>query len=243
MDELRWFQQELGLAREWDVSIDEVLAPPLKDRRSSQGIEQLEEMANAHRTSAHKNVRKALRSPRLKRLLHRMELWIDLLAGEGIPGKSTVPQIPSGWKKKQKLLAQPVMEMASQALQAQHSKAHKRNILKLDDMELHQLRIQLKELRYTTELFYGLWHKNKNKKTMAHYLIHLKHLQSVLGSAHDATVAVNLIQSIRSEAGAAIEKGADEIVGRIIARHENDRNRLKELWKHFTKIETFWNEE
>ncbi len=241
-DELRWFELQLASAREWDVSIEQLGAPVLKDTRSYAGIERLTQLVNTHRLSAHEDVRSALNSPRLQDLLRQLALWIGLLNTSERHRSSAGLWFPSGWNKKQRLLARPVIGLAAKALQAQHRRASKLGykILKLDDLELHKLRIKLKELRYITELFFSLWHKKKDMGIANSYLTDLKNLQAVLGSAHDATVTVNLISSIQADAGTASEYAGDKIIERIGELHRDDRKKLNKLWKQFSKIEKFW---
>ncbi len=239
IDELRWFRQQLGPAREWDVSIDEIIAPLSKGRQSSRKMGQLKSLANAHRTSAHQNVREVLHSPLFKALLHRLKLWIDLLSMEEMPCRPDTANFSSEWKKNQKRLAKPVMYPARKALHAQHMKVRKlgRRIQKHSETELHKLRIQVKELRYTMELFNGLL----DTEAADRYLARLKELQSVLGSIHDTTVAGNLIHSICLESGTPVEQTFGETLERIAARHKNQRKQLHKLWKRFTATEASWN--
>lgn len=242
--ELKWFQQQLGPAREWDVSIEQVLAPLAKQEQSSKGIARLRELANLHRTAAHHHAGNAIHSRRLQRLLQRLERLLALLPHGEKHGESSAARTSRAWNTQQRRLAQPILKLTHKTLKARHvrTQALGNKVTNLDDDELHKLRIRVRKLRYTSELFCGVWRKKGNRKTTDRYLACLKKLQFALGSAHDSTVAIRLIESIRSEAGTECARDVDGVCARIAARHAHDREQLHELWRQFVKIEKFWKE-
>jgi hypothetical protein len=58
----------------------------------------------------------------------------------------------------------------------------------------------------------------------------VKNLQQVLGTAHDATIAVSLLATL------PINEGKDTAA----ACYERDRKELIDLWRRFAKHEGFW---
>lgn len=240
--ELKWLEQELGPAREWDVLIEEILTPRTQRERLGQGNARLLELANRHRTAAHEAARSAVQSHRLETLLQWFEQLLVLLAGEG---ESDAAYLPADRSKQKKQLGQPVRRLARKTLQARHTKAQtlKKKILRLDDIELHQMRIQLRKLRYTAELFSSLWRQKKTRETADRYISCLKKLQSVLGAVHDSAVAVRLMESIRAEAGPEMERTIGGILAHIADGHKRDHLQLAGQWRQFTRITKFWEAE
>ncbi len=242
LDELRWFQRQLGPAREWDVTLDEILVPLWKGKRLSIKARGVIQIANAHRIVAHKDLQRSLNSARCRAFLKRLEQWKEILESADRRSGTAVGHAVPGWNMRSKKLARPVMDLASEALQARHAKVRKLGNVahKLKEKELHKLRIELKELRYTAELFYGLWGNKKERKLVSAYLAGVKKLQVVLGVGHDIAIAGKLIRSIRSEAESVLKREIDEIRDQIAEEHKGDYTPLDKLWKRHARAKKFW---
>jgi triphosphatase len=233
MGELRWFRQQLGPAREWDVFIDETIASLSKNGQFRRDMEKIIAVADLHRISAHQNARKVLLGRRFNALLRHLQLWVDVLSQDDLSGKSVPAKLYPRVERNQKQLAKPVTDWARKALHAHHLKVRKigRRISRLSDAELHKLRMRVKRLRYTMELFQDIFDTQSSHR----YTARLQELQSVLGSIHDATIAGELIQSICLEADVAAEISCGEVLKRISAFHKDQKRQLQKLWKDYRK--------
>jgi len=221
---LRAFQQQLGAAREWDVLIDETIGSMPRELRG-RGLRNLIEAAEVRRAQAHKRVRAALDDPRYDDLLRQVLSWKDRHLRLNAPRVAREKQADS--------LSKPVAEFAGEIERARREKVQKlgKKIRKLDVAQLHELRILVKKLRYTVEFFSDLFPGRR----AAQYLSALKKLQQVLGTAHDAVVAVDLVTTLETGEAQGVESIASTIRNWASACHERDRRKLVALWRRFEK--------
>ena len=189
-DELRVLQRKLGMAREWDVLVEETIAGMPKRLRKQRSSEELVQIAQTKRVEGCKSAHTALRNPHHTEVLLRLASWLDSQFGLGTP-----PTRERKWKRN--VLAGPAPRFASETMRNHHNKVRKlgKEIRKLDRVELHRLRIRIKKLRYATEFFGSIWPGRRTKR----YLSALKDLQQVLGTLHDATVAEMLVAHLKTE--------------------------------------------
>lgn len=232
--ELRWLQQELGPAREWDVFVGGTLRALGKRLDGGEGMRALAEAAEAARASAYERARAALSDRRYTDLLLRLEGWLDvgLEPGASESGAEATPA-------EGELLARPIVDFAAEILRGRHAKALKfgAKIKKLDNERLHELRIRVKKLRYAIEFFRKLY----ADKSVRRYVAALKELQEALGTAHDALVAQALIPELEAAIqGPLAERAAGQLQGWCTAQLRHDRKRLGGLWQGFDKLKPFW---
>jgi CHAD domain-containing protein len=229
-DELRALQVKLGVAREWDVLIDDTLSrlpPPL---RRDKAVRDLLARTQARRAAAHKSTRAVLRGSKSTDLLRRIHAWIDR---EFIYGPRSL-QNPR-WNRV--ALAQPALAVAAAVLAIYHRRAFRlgRKMQKLDADDLHRLRIRIKKLRYGTEFFGSLWPTGRTRR----YVAALKELQQSLGTLHDIAVAPALLA--RAESPRSMAHSARPELDRWLAKAERaGRKEAARLWRRFTKREPFW---
>jgi CHAD domain-containing protein len=229
-DELRALQVKLGVAREWDVLIDDTLSrlpPPL---RRDKAVRDLLARTQARRAAAHKSTRAVLRGSKSTDLLRRIHAWIDR---EFIYGPRSL-QNPR-WNRV--ALAQPALAVAAAVLAIHHRRAFRlgRKMQKLDADDLHRLRIRIKKLRYGTEFFGSLWPTGRTRR----YVAALKELQQSLGTLHDIAVAPALLA--RAESPRSMAHSARPELDRWLAKAERaGRKEAARLWRRFTKREPFW---
>jgi CHAD domain-containing protein len=89
----------------------------------------------------------------------------------------------------------PIEIFASEQLQRRWRKVRKRGkqIEQLDARKRHELRIQVKKLRYAAEFFGGLFQGKKAKKRRKKFVAALEQLQDGLGDLNDIMVDERLI--------------------------------------------------
>lgn len=129
-DELRALQQNLGMAREWDVLAEETIAR--MPRRLRGFSDDLIKIAQIKRVEGHKSAHAALRSRHYTDLLLRLVSWIDSQFGSGAP-----PTRERKWRPN--VLAGPAPRFASEVMRGYHDKVRKlgNEVHKLGVEELH----------------------------------------------------------------------------------------------------------
>ena len=136
----------------------------------------------------------------------------------------------------------PARDFAATTLKKLHRKVVRigEAIGDLEEVELHELRIRCKKLRYTAEFFRTLFARKLAKP----YLAALAEVQAHLGSLNDAAVAKALLAELaRAEGDLPPEllARADGIVtGWIAARVQGDLEHLPEIWQRFADARPFW---
>jgi inorganic triphosphatase YgiF len=175
--EAKFLAQQLGTARNWDVFITEVLSEPAKVLQSNTlDFDALRHAAEPYRLTAYAALREMLASQRYNRFQLLLRSWIErrgwrneLLDGSLAP------------------LLEPAVAFANRAMTRLHRKALKRgaHFRHLESEARHRLRIDLKKLRYTAELFQGAYKRNTDARD---YLTFLSRLQDMLG--HDSDEAM-----------------------------------------------------
>lgn len=234
--ELRWLQQALGPAREWDVFADETLAQLEKRLSEAQGLALLREGAEAERTEAYTAARAALRHRRYTAFLLRS----DLLLAEGTWSNTTGVSENGAGPLTIGALARDILERNDAKLR-KLSRKHR----KLKDAELHRVRILGKKMRYSVEFFRSLY----PKRTIERHLALLKSIQDTLGSLNDAVVGRHLLDALdvraakirmKAQARADLKLGAALLHGWQAANIERDLKQFGAIWPDYRKADRFW---
>lgn len=219
-EELRWIFQRLGTAREYDVLLDELVLPLLA-ARPVEGLEPLVAALRREQTKAARAAQRALSSKRYARLLRALRLLPARLC-EGGAGARRARK----WARKRlekRLRAALVLEDAAEGR---------------DEVARHELRKQLKKLRYTAELMRGLWSPRRVKR----FIEPLAALQDVLGGLNDVAVGRTLLVRERERSrGSGPEQAA------IVACEQALDERFAEHWaelaptfSRFADARPFW---
>jgi inorganic triphosphatase YgiF len=173
-EELRWFTAQLGEARNLDVLADQHSKTKGKTGKA------LRLNIGPARDEAYGHVIDALGSARLRLTLLELVGWMH--TGE--------------WRSSQ-LAGEPLPLFAKQALDRRWRKARKggRNLAKLDMESLHQLRIEVKKLRYAIEFFSSLYGEARPRRHKA-ALAALAGMQEDLGLLNDQETARDLLPKL-----------------------------------------------
>ena len=185
-EELAWLQEALGPARDWDVFLAETLRPLREQVDETGRLDRLEKCARQLQSEAKQRANAAIREPRYSDLLLRLGLsleardWLGASTGaEGV--EAFAKEVLSGRVRK-------VLKRA-------------RNHQKLDEVQLHELRISAKKLRYALEFFRDLY----GKKAVREALDALTALQDCLGAINDAAVGRSLLDQLRVRLSAGVK--------------------------------------
>jgi triphosphatase len=178
-DELRWFADVLGEARNLDVFAGSLLSAARGALPIASEFERLSRATERRRRIAHAGVIKAIASTHYTETLLALLRWLDGDDWHSEGGEA---------------LQQPVETLAPFLLDRCRAQVEKRakNFADQSAKKRHKLRIALKKLRYTAELFTGLYDAAAAKQ----FIQRLKRLQDDLGDANDVRVARDIVNSL-----------------------------------------------
>lgn len=192
--ELRWFTDQLGDARNLDV----ILAAKPQDgvRRDPALRRQLRKS----RKDAYELVQRALADRRLPTLILDLVAWSeagDWRRGEaaGLPIETFAQErLERAWKRVRK----PGKELGTLAAEARH-----------------QLRIEMKKLRYATEFFAALARRDRRREQKA-FTGHLRNLQELLGGLNDIETRRELAPQLFESGDEAFQSEIAGLVDRAV---------------------------
>jgi triphosphatase len=178
-DELRWFADILGEARNLDVFASALMQPARTALPAASEFERLALAAEDRRRAAHAGVIKAISSTHYTEALLALMRWLD--GGDWHLAGAVE-------------LRQPIEAIAPILLDRCRSLAVKRskNFARQSPKKRHRLRIALKRLRYAAELLGGLYEASETRR----FIQRLKRLQDDLGDANDVRVARDIVESL-----------------------------------------------
>lgn len=215
---LRRLEHAVGAARDWDVLTEELRrAFPAGSAPSE--VHRLLRSAQRRRSESYREVRAVLAKLGVDRLM----LQIERLVARAC--RATPADRPIG-------------PFAREVLKSRHRKARRagRGIQALDAEALHELRIEIKKLRYATEFFSGLW---PARETDA-YLNALRLLQDELGLLQDAAAGAALLAGLAPAKADGTERSL-VLGGQWIERgRRRAHKRLAARWRAFKQAEKFW---
>jgi CHAD domain-containing protein len=216
--ELKWFAQELGAAREWDVFLAETLAPLHAALGGEECLASLGARAAAERDAAYVRVRATLADPRYTRMLLRLAGALEVLPDA--PGADSL-----------------VVTAARTLLDTRHDRVRRgaRNPGRLDSAGMHRLRIRFKKLRYAAEFLAGALDRPKRA---GRYVGAAKAVQDDLGIVQDVATTPELLASLGG--GKDLDRARALITGWQAAHASDARSRLVRTIKRFRKVATFW---
>jgi inorganic triphosphatase YgiF len=214
--------QSLGDSRNWFVVGEHIKRVPELALRRTVAHRRLIEAVEAKWHRANEDAKTSVQAPE-----HAMT-WLELLRWFEMAGQANGGQSPK--------LRAAVKEAVNDILDRQFRRVHKRaqKFERLTTAERHKLRIACKNLRYTIDLFAGVYPKGKVKD----FLRNLRRVQDCLGYLNDVRMARQLLTRPgfpRREALAA---------GEALGWLEKDANaRLADIHqdvKRLVKSKPFW---
>ena len=229
-EELRWIGGTLGPARNLDVFAAELLPAARTGVPEEPGWDDLGAALDRLRDAGYDQIRVAILSQRCTAGMLRLLRWFE----------------GSGWRRhlasdEPDPMAAPVAGIAPDVLDRRRRKVRQRGkgFGSLAPRERHKLRIAVKKLRYTVELFGSLF----DKDGLERFVGRLKRLQSDLGYANDVRVAHEFVTELfaqiepRSPAAhawvAVLEVHGQILAGRErkLRRHRRQLNAAAPFWR------------
>ncbi|ABS62852.1 CHAD domain containing protein [Parvibaculum lavamentivorans DS-1] len=214
--EAKWLANELGPARDFDVFVTEIVAPVTP---RGAGFKKLQALAEEKRAEKWERALTALRSRRYTRFLLEYGLFLA----------------EQDWRLKRKAPALARI-FAAEALDKRLAKVAKRgrDFEKLEGEARHDLRKQLKKLRYGLHFFSSLYDAGEVKP----YLKHLGEMQDVFGGLNDVATAHLILDDMPGEG--AVGEAAARVIAWHGERAEKAWKGAIRLWKRFNAVDPFW---
>ncbi len=229
--ELRWLIGEFGPARDWDVFLGEILGPVVNDLPDEPGVAVLRERAERECDKGYKRAHTALKSRRYFALMMLVRAWAE---GRSWHDGNT----PEATEKMQGPAVDVARELLEQHYQAVVSTG--RDFDALSDEQRHDLRIEIKKMRYATEFFGSLYPKQESTA----FLAALKTLQDDLGANNDIAVARDLLAGLTKNEKGKRRAQAAYATGLVLGWHNhvsNDREQnLAKIWDGLVTNRPFW---
>ncbi|HEF5874636.1 TPA: CHAD domain-containing protein [Burkholderia cenocepacia] len=175
--DLRWLAALLGMVRDWDVFATESLPALIAADGGGSDWGGTLDAARAQSTAARVELRQALHSARYARLTLGWLEWLSALALPAADGDDAPSLRRHATKRVRRLFGH---------LYGSPS------LTSLDTAARHQVRIDAKRLRYALEFFASLASRRTRNETVKT----LARVQSVLGEANDAMVALHHLEQL-----------------------------------------------
>jgi CHAD domain-containing protein len=211
----------LGEARDLDVYITKVLKPAQDAHSKDEDYQNLLAEYQERRDRAYQVVQETTDSPRFINGILKTAAWIQ--AGDWLLDES---------KPARKRRKQPIAALAEEEVGRRWKKILKRglHIVELDPEERHQVRIEIKKLRYATEFFESLFKGGGAKKRKRAALSALEALQETLGELNDIAVGSHMNSS----------STADAIHQEQMARVDGLLAEARAQYQELAGLEPFW---
>lgn len=224
VEDIRWLNGYLGPARDWDVFLEEGLAPMFAHFPRKRGLQLFRRKAETSRQQHHQTLREALEQPHYSLLRQRFANWLEHHTWRD--GLSDAQR---------ERLAEPVMNFSTPLLESDHRRVTKRGeaFVELLAEERHALRIRIKELRYALDFFSSLYPTPAVKM----YLSAMSRLQDSLGIMNDITVARRLLDEAHLKTVSAARQVIEGWYGCRLDLHERQ---FTEVWKRYQECERPW---
>ncbi|EML1597944.1 CHAD domain-containing protein [Burkholderia cenocepacia] len=175
--DLRWLAKLLGTVRDWDVFATESLPALIAADGGGRAWDGTLDAARAQSMAARVELRQALHSARYARLTLGWLEWLSALALPAADGDDAPSLRRHATKRVRRLFGH---------LYGSPS------LTSLDTAARHQVRIDAKRLRYALEFFASL----ASHRTRTETVKTLARVQSVLGEANDAMVALHHLEQL-----------------------------------------------
>ncbi|MGX8012339.1 CHAD domain-containing protein [Mesorhizobium sp. ORM8.1] len=227
--EARWLGQEVGRLRDLDVVANDTVGREAKSHPDEPRLAALSEALSLRATEQRNHLRKLLVEARVQAFLIDLARFVETRGW----------LVPQDFGQTERL-AVPIGEFAGQALKRRWKKAVKRahGLETLTVEQRHELRKELKKLRYAAEFFSPLF----PAKRVARFLKRLKGLQTVFGDLNDAATVKATLTGAEAfnEDTPAAHRAVGWVLGASQARAEVGWTHSTALWRRLKEARPFW---
>lgn len=227
--EARWLSQEVGSLRDLDVVANDMVRREAGIHPDEPGLPALADVVLRQAQARRQQLCALLAGARVQVFLMELARFVET----------------HGWLASQEVgqperLAVPVIALAGKALRKRWKKVikHARGLEALTVDERHDLRKDLKKLRYAVEFFSSLF----PEKHVGPFLKRLKKLQTLFGDLNDAAMARTLFTGpdIPGTRDPAVQHAIGWMIGASQARADFGWTGAKGLWRDLEKSRLFW---
>ncbi|MGN7613309.1 CHAD domain-containing protein [Magnetococcales bacterium HHB-1] len=228
--EMKWLAHSFTMARDVDVFLTETLDDEHITGKigPSSGEEKLRELAKKRSDIGYQKVRETIDSDRYKKFHETFQDWVE----------------NKRWRESMEPEAQERLDRPIRPFVAKMMTRRFNRILhvglelnRMNDEELHQVRIRIKKIRYSSEFFAGLFDKNDMEK----FRSTAKKLQSHFGVINDIAVLHNLVDILMK---GVEEDDAKIFIDRVLNLREGQKIQAKRdlsaYWYLFTAAKLPW---
>lgn len=229
--EVRWLTAELGRSRDADVQAAEIVGPVAARMPGDPAFAHLLDLLAREREDGRVAARAAVASRRFTDLVLDVSAWMARRRWRDQPLTEDAAR-----------LFQPVTDLACALLAQRHKKVVKRarRFAELSTPERHELRKDVKKLRYACEFFRSLY----PRKRVTAYAKRLSALQDALGYLNDVAVAQEYVAHL---VGLAEQEGGHDLryaAGVVLGWHEHalaaEEPRIERRLAEFLEVRPFW---
>lgn len=228
-EESRWLGREVGHLRDSDAVAQDVVAPLAELNREDPGFAALTVAMDVENAERRNRLRTVLEGARTQAFLLNLARVIETW-GEVAP----LDMERAG------LLAQPLSGFAAKALDRRWHKVRvkARGLEDLAIEQRHDLRKELKKLRYTAEFFAPLYRGNRVRP----FLLQLKRLQTIFGSFMDAETTQSLLTGyeLAGNPDLSLQRAIGWTIGASQTRAQLSWPEAKRRWAALEKVKPFW---
>lgn len=223
----RWLFSAAGELRDIEAVIADVIRPLADANPDETGFEALISALERQAASRRAKLRALLADVRTQGFLLDLSLLSETLGDNA--------------EEEAEDLDQPLSGFAEKALSKRWHKARKKAGDDVENLEIearHELRKELKKLRYLAEFFGPLY----KKKDVGQFHKRLKKIQTVLGDVMDAKVARQLFEDagLIEETDPGLQRAMGWVIGSGKVRARLEWEHAADLWKDLEKTGPFW---
>jgi triphosphatase len=237
-DEARWLGQEVGRLRDLDVAVGDILRPEARLHPDEPALATLADAVADGAANQRARLRDLLAQSRTQSFLIDLARFIETRGW----------LVPEDFGQTERL-ARPVRSLAEEALAKRWKKVRKgaRDLETLDAEHRHELRKELKKLRYAAEFFSPMF-PAKRAET---FLKRLKKLQDAFGGLNDVAMIRAMFSGNAADGGglqvfsddrtsASAQRAIGWVIGASQVRAELAWSGAKSLWRDLEKTRPFW---
>ncbi len=229
--EVKWLTFQMAATRDLDVFIDEIVAPVEAQSPDDAAFSVMHDRLARAQKQSRLATRKAIRSARYTRFLLQMSAWLAKRSWRDNKDERAM-----------NILSGSLKNLADTLITKRHRKVRKQgeHFWRMSINERHQLRIDVKKLRYTTDFFSSLYPQKKVKP----YAARLAKLQDALGYLNDVAVAENLVRQLyrgcKGEEALLCRLAGGIVIGWHLHALAQSESILIEGVRDFMKGKPFW---
>ena len=235
-DQMAWLRETSHMlveARDWDVFVSEFLPDACDSMTDHPVLPDLTKTAASLRAEARRRVRTELVSADYE--VHMLRLTQMLHAQDWGRDRSMQEQEIAALAPK--AFAASILGRAHRKAVRQGRRLGRSNLNRSNYSGFHELRINIKKLRYASELLAPLF----GNKSTCKYLTRLAGLQKILGQLNDAATAESLIDRLApGKDDPAYLQAIAHLKGYAAAKSRFSLSDFNSVWKKFVATASFW---